>query len=100
MVRLNRCTRIRKRFFAFKRCLGKQCLTVICNESPAERFLTLKEDYGEVVFVNLPQVTRIGDNLILHPYQLIVVETTKKIVEFFVGIVYNNSINNEERVML
>ena len=27
---------------------------------------------------NLPQVTRIGDNLILHPYQLIVVETTKK----------------------
>ncbi len=53
-----------------------------------------------MVFVNLPQVTRIGDNLILHPYQLIVVETTKKIVEFFVGIVYNNSINNEERVML
>lgn len=67
-----------EKIFAFKRCLGKQCLTVICNESPAERFLTLKEDYGEVVFVNLPQVTRIGDNLILHPYQLIVVETTKK----------------------
>lgn len=43
-----------------------------------KRFLTLKEDYEEVVFVNLPQVTRIGDNLILHPYQLIVVETTKK----------------------
>lgn len=67
-----------EKIFAFKRCLGKQCLTVICNESPAERFLTLKEDYEEVVFVNLPQVTRIGDNLILHPYQLIVVETTKK----------------------
>ena len=67
-----------ERIFAFKRTLGKQCLTVICNESPAERFLTLKEDYEEVVFVNLPQVTRIGDNLILHPYQLIVVETTKK----------------------
>lgn len=67
-----------ERIFAFKRTLGKQCLTVICNESSAERFLTLKEDYEEVVFVNLPQVTRIGDNLILHPYQLIVVETTKK----------------------
>ena len=67
-----------EKIFAFKRCLGKQCLTVICNESSAERFLTLKEDYEEVVFVNLPQVTRIGDNLILHPYQLIVVETTKK----------------------
>ena len=67
-----------EKIFAFKRCLGKQSLTVICNESSAERFLTLKEDYEEVVFVNLPQVTRIGDNLILHPYQLIVVETTKK----------------------
>lgn len=67
-----------ERIFAFKRTLGKQCLTVICNESSAERFLALKEDYEEVVFVNLPQVTRIGDNLILHPYQLIVVETTKK----------------------
>ena len=67
-----------ERIFAFKRTLGKQCLTVICNKSSAERFLTLKEDYEEVVFVNLPQVTRIGDNLILHPYQLIVVETTKK----------------------
>lgn len=66
-----------ERIFAFKRTLGKQCLTVICNDSSAERFLTLKEDYEEVVFVNLPQVTRIGDNLILHPYQLIVVETTK-----------------------
>ncbi|MFR6589630.1 MAG: hypothetical protein ACLURV_05155 [Gallintestinimicrobium sp.] len=31
-----------ERIFAFKRTLGKQCLTVICNESSAERFLTLK----------------------------------------------------------
>ena len=66
------------RFFLFKRTIVKLCLSVICNDSSAERFLTLKEDYEDVVFVNLPQVTRIGDNLILHPYQLIVVETTKK----------------------
>lgn len=62
------------KIFAFKRILGEKELTVICNFSGTERFLPLEEDYSEVIFVNLPQVTRIGKNLILHPYQLIVVE--------------------------
>ena len=63
-----------EKIFAFKRVLGEQELTVICNFSGSDRFLKLKEDYAEVIFVNLPQVTRIGDNLILHPFQLIVTE--------------------------
>ncbi|MBQ7841368.1 MAG: alpha-glucosidase [Lachnospiraceae bacterium] len=63
-----------EKIFAFKRKLEEKELTVICNFSDSERFLVLKEDYSEVVFVNLPQVTRIGDNMILRPYQLIVVE--------------------------
>lgn len=63
-----------EKIFGFKRILGDLELTVICNFSGTERFLALKEDYEEVVFVNLPQVTRVGDNLILHPYQLIVTE--------------------------
>ena len=62
------------KIFAFKRILGEKELTVICNFSGTERFLPLAEDYSEVIFVNLPQVTRIGNNLILHPYQLVVVE--------------------------
>lgn len=63
-----------EKIFAFQRILGDQKLTVICNFSGTDRFLKLKEDYEEVIFVNLPQVTRIGDNLILHPFQLIVTE--------------------------
>ena len=63
-----------EKIFAFKRVLEEQELTVICNFSGSDRFLKLKEDYAEVIFVNLPQVTRIGDNLILHPFQLIVTE--------------------------
>ncbi len=63
-----------EKIFSFRRTLGEKTLTVICNFSGSERFLSLKEDYSEVIFVNLPQVTRIGDNLILHPFQLIVTE--------------------------
>lgn len=63
-----------EKIFAFKRVLKGQELTVICNFSGTDRFLSLTEDYAEVVFVNLPQVTRIGNNLILHPFQLIVTE--------------------------
>ena len=63
-----------EKIFSFKRKHGEKELTVICNFSESERFLALKEDYSEVIFVNLPQVTRIGNNLILRPYQLIVVE--------------------------
>lgn len=63
-----------EKIFAFKRVLGEQELTVICNFSGTDRFLPLTEDYAEVIFVNLPQVTRIGDNLILHPFQLFVTE--------------------------
>ena len=63
-----------EKIFAFRRTLGEKSLTVICNFSGSERFLSLIEDYSEVIFVNLPQVTRIGDNLILHPFQLIVTE--------------------------
>ena len=63
-----------EKIFAFRRRLGEKELTVFCNFSGSERFLSLKEDYSEVIFVNLPQVTRIGNNLILHPFQLIVTE--------------------------
>lgn len=50
---------------------------VLCNYSSRESSVVLTEEYNNIIFVNYPQVTQIGNTQKLLPYQLIVAEYEK-----------------------
>lgn len=63
--------------FAYSRNLGGRRILIICNYSGQERRLAVSEK-GEVIFVNYPQVSWQGEQLLLSPYQFVVMEITGK----------------------
>lgn len=52
-------------------------ILVLCNYSSKESSVVLKEEYNNIIFVNYPKVTQIGNTQKLLPYQLIVAEYEK-----------------------
>lgn len=60
--------------FAYYRTLGSKRVLVLCNYCAEPCSVKLKETYENVVFVNYPQVTCVGDMLTLEPYQVVVAE--------------------------
>jgi oligo-1,6-glucosidase len=60
--------------FAYARRKGKKKLVLICNFSSQPSKVLLQETYENVVFVNYEQTTVVGQNLLLKPYEAVVLE--------------------------
>ncbi len=60
--------------FAYERKLGEKKLALICNFSGQPSRVTLETEYENVVFVNYEQTTMQGRDLLLKPYEVVVLE--------------------------